>query len=229
MIRTKISPAAQATLWDIRTGSRISNGEFDPAAALIEATVDGISCTEEVLRTTNEASERSGIPLNRLFEALIPNGVAALPKPSRLEETFMHTASSAPGELRIDGIIFERRGRRIFAIFDVSPAFSAIFIIPQKKHIAPPVFNKKLTASLPPLRTADETASAPPVKKEYNVPATMKTADIITIIMSPAIDFNSMLCYNKNYTKTIIQKSLLQLYFLISCLMKNFLQNNHAL
>lgn len=36
MIRTKISPAAQATLWDIRTGSRISNGEFIPLPLLLK-------------------------------------------------------------------------------------------------------------------------------------------------------------------------------------------------
>ena len=80
------------------------------------------------------------------FIASNPNGVAALPSPNKLADTFIETASidSSDGFLKI----VLKMGLKIFAINDVILASCAIFIMPLQKQIDPHMEKNKLIAEL---------------------------------------------------------------------------------
>lgn len=66
-------------------GTVQSQGVIDPCAIRRAATVMGISCIEDVFKTTSIAIfRRLFSQLSRCFMAFIPSGVAALPSPKDL-------------------------------------------------------------------------------------------------------------------------------------------------
>ena len=80
------------------------------------------------------------------FIASRPKGVAALPRPNKLADTFMETASIDSSEGFLNN--FLKIGLKIFDIDEVILASCAIFIIPLQKQIAPHIEKNKLIADL---------------------------------------------------------------------------------
>ena len=119
-------------------GTVQSQGVIDPCAIRRAATVMGISCIEDVFKTTSMAIfRRLFSQLLRCFMAFIPSGVAALPSPKRFAVIFMQIVSKAllcvdnDGNNRLIGFL------RNNAILFVNPDFSATCITPPHNAIAP--------------------------------------------------------------------------------------------
>lgn len=134
---------------DISVGYKIFIGSVEPLLKRKVAIVVGIICSADVFKTQNkimlwEANFLLLFDFLNFFIASNPNGVAALPSPNKLADTFIETASidSSDGFLKS----FLKMGLKIFAINDVIFESCAIFIIPLQKQIAPHMEKNKLIA-----------------------------------------------------------------------------------
>ncbi len=132
-------------------GYKIFIGSVEPLLKRKVAIVVGIICSADVFKTQNktmlwEAKFLSLFDFLNFFIAFNPNGVAALPSPNKLAETFIETASidSSDGFLKS----FLKMGLKIFAINDVILESCAIFIMPLQKQIDPHMEKNKLIAEL---------------------------------------------------------------------------------
>lgn len=136
---------------DKSVGHKIFIGSVEPLLKRKVATVVGIICRADVFKTQNkiilwEAKFLLLFDSLNFFIASRPNGVAALPRPNKLADTFIETASidSSEGLLKS----FLKIGLKIFDIADVILASCAIFIIPLQKQIAPHIEKNKLIADV---------------------------------------------------------------------------------
>lgn len=174
-------PTLAATTCVIKTAGNISKGTAAPFAPLKAIIVDGINCMDDVFKTTKAARERLAfVPLSlfKRLTAFIPNGVAAFPSPRIFEEIFIETASSAALSADASGINVIMKGCNSFAKNAVIPAFSATFIIPEKKHIIPPILRHNVIASAELFKIAPETSAVCPFIMQKITAAIAKIAAI---------------------------------------------------
>lgn len=136
---------------DKSVGHKIFIGSVEPLLKRRVAIVVGIICSADVFKTQNkimlwEAQDLLLFDFLNFFIALNPNGVAALPRPNKLADTFIETASIDSSEGFLNS--FLKIGLKIFDIADVILASCATFIIPLQKQIAPHIEKNKLIAEL---------------------------------------------------------------------------------
>jgi len=181
-------PAETESREDSQTAGSMSKGAEAPRLALRDATVVGISCMDAVFITTSRHSsfEAELRPERRfsLTAALMPAGVAALPKPSRFADTFDESASIASLSFAAVGKSRPRIGRRSRESFSDNPERRISSITPDQRHIIPHKERHRSTASLAPSAAAAETAGRLPFKAP-------KTREKIT--MSEIIRLNSIM------------------------------------
>lgn len=175
---------------EINVVTMISEGFFEPAAALMDITVAGINCTHAEFITRNMTIEFVALVfLSFSFWsssiALMPKGVAAFDSPSILEAIFMTIALIA-------GCLEGRSGKKTlitgvisFPIILVRPDFSAIFIMPHQRQITPisPIVSS--TAEDAPLMAAAVAASVLPLRKDNSSAENIIKNHITLIIQSP--------------------------------------------
>ena len=150
-ILTAIIDETNAAEEETSVGHKIFIGSVDPLLKRRVAIVVGIICSADVFRTQNKIIlwEAYGLLLFdflNFFIASRPKGVAALPRPNKLADTFMETASIDSSEGFLNN--FLKIGLKIFDIDEVILASCAIFIIPLQKQIAPHIEKNKLIADL---------------------------------------------------------------------------------
>ena len=119
------------------------------------------------LMTTNITMELSAVCVGFSFDisfiAAIPNGVAALPRPSKFAVTFMHIAFAAGLPFLQEGKRRHITGFRSLDSISVIPPASAIFINPVHAHIMPSIPITSSTAPAAPLITEAESCGIRPV------------------------------------------------------------------
>lgn len=156
----------------IHTGTKISNGEAEPAAVRRVKRVVGISVIDAEFITTNihiSSDAASGFKLRsfNLFIAARPSGVAAFERPKRFAVILMAIALFASHPSGSEGNKKLVIGERSFSIFLVIPDFCAISNNPVHRHIMPSNDITVSTAFSAPEKAAVVTASVVPAKIEY--------------------------------------------------------------
>ncbi len=127
-------------------------GSLEPAAARSAMTPVGSSVTLEVLIARNSAMALVAVPLCGLSVssscmARMPNGVAALPRPSTLAEMLRIIAPMAGCSAGTSGNRRTMSGRTARAMMSSSPPASATFIRPRNRAITPTRPMARVTAS----------------------------------------------------------------------------------
>lgn len=147
--------ATIATLVEIAVaiidGTNIEAGSVAPAAARTAITPSGKIVTLEVLIARNRhmalvAVPFSGLSLSNSVMAFMPIGVAAFPNPSIFAAMFMIMALMAGCSAGTSGNSLTITGLIARAMVFINPAFSATFIIPNHKAMAPMRLIAKVTA-----------------------------------------------------------------------------------
>ncbi len=87
-----------------------------------------------------------------------PNGVAALPSPKRLAVIFIDIAATAGESFLSFGNKNRMIGEMARAMSFVSPACSAMFIMPLQKQITPISFKHSVMADAPPVTITSDNA-----------------------------------------------------------------------
>ncbi len=167
-------------------GTKIDSGAADPAAARIAITPVGSTATPDVLIARKSTIAFVAVPgcllsVSSSCIALMPNGVAALPRPSTLAPMFM---TIAPIAGCVGGTSGNRRtstGRMSRARASSPPAASTTFISPRNSVIAPARVIASVTLALAPSNAAVPTAaifvgSAPDTAATMSVPPAQTTA-----------------------------------------------------
>lgn len=158
-------------------GSTQSAGEWLPAFALSVIRFIGMSCTDEVFSSTNAAIVRGGafvLPSSRIVS--IPEGIAALPSPRRLDTRFSEAVCIARLSRPISGSSLPSSGRTARQSSFVSPAFSATRIIPLQNIIAAATVNHSSAASVAEPAAAAESSPLFPQTTAYTTPPAQSIA-----------------------------------------------------
>src|SRR5439155_3452273 len=125
-----------------RQGRMIPAGSLECAEARSAITVVGTSCNDAVLMARNNTCALVAVPgvgfsLSSSSIALIPNGVAALPRPSMLAAMLSSIAEMGGWPSGTPGKSGRKIGRTARASLSTSPAFSAIFKSPSQSAMTP--------------------------------------------------------------------------------------------
>ena len=165
-------------------GTKISMGDRLPYAPLSMATVVGSRCTAAVFMTMKRTISFEAVPSAApvsVFKRLIassPNGVAALPSPKRLAVMFIDMAETAGESFLSFGNKKRMSGEIARAMSLVSPACSAMFIIPLQKQMTPISFRHSVMADAPPETITSDSAPMLPLAAAQKHESAMSSSQI---------------------------------------------------
>lgn len=155
----------------------------------MEITVAGISWIEAVFSSTKTATVlREQRLRSSSFIALIPSGVAALPRPSIFAVTFIAAACIASLFLPISGISTPSTGLTALHTAPVIPHARATLITPlQKAIVAATVIDRSKASSTAPEAAAASSSSVPRKTEQITAEAQISAIKIV-IYTIPSIN-----------------------------------------
>ena len=122
--------------------------------------------------------------------ACMPRGVAALPSPSRLADTFPDRAARVSGSLQARGSRRPSRGRNRRLRPSISPQAFIMDMTPLHRHITPAIFKHSCTAAAAPSMAAFPTAPMVPLSIPYatdNTTIPVHTQAIAILVTLPLL------------------------------------------
>ena len=126
-------------------------------------------------------SERRAIPC----AAFMPMGVAALPRPRKLAETFAASASSVSVSCEARGKSLPSAGRSSLDSADMTPERRMTSMTPHHRQIRPPVPIITCTAAGAPSSAARPVSAPFPLSAPHTMDTTRAAAHILDILFIP--------------------------------------------